>query len=289
MAITREQITQLTADLYAWSLKKVPDDTQAALAAATPRETNATGRKTLTIMLQSAETAQRTGNLVCSDVGIPTYSVKIGTRARFDGPVRQAIVDGFARMVASSDPPILKMVTHPLTHERGYAGKDMPLISFDVIDEADFVDISCAPKAMGTGRWEATTTFVYPKAQEIEAYVLDTVLNAGSQACPPIVVGVGIGGTLDYATRLAKEAVLRPIGEVNPDPLLAGMEQRLLQAINGLGFGPMGTGGDNTAMAVHVDYAASHGFVPVAVSLNCWINRRTRARIHHDGRVERLE
>lgn len=289
MAITREQITQLTADLYAWSLKKVPDDTRAALAAATPRESHATGRKTLTIMLQSAETAQRTGSLVCSDVGIPTYSVKIGTRVRFDGPVRQAIVDGFARMVASSDPPILKMVTHPLTHERAYAGKDMPLISFDVIDEADYVDISCAPKAMGTGRWEATTTFVYPQAQEIEAYVLDTVLNAGSQACPPIVVGVGIGGTLDYATRLAKEAVLRPIGGVNPDPLLAGMEQRLLQAINGLGFGPMGTGGDNTAMAVHVDYAASHGFVPVAVNLNCWINRRTRARIHHDGRVERLE
>jgi fumarate hydratase subunit alpha len=165
----------------------------------------------------------------------------------------------------------------------------MPLISFDVIDEADYVDISCAPKAMGTGRWEATTTFVYPKAQEIEAFVLDTVLNAGSQACPPIVVGVGIGGTMDYATRLAKEAVLRPFGQVNPEPLLADMEQRLLQAINSLGFGPMGTGGDTTAMAVHVDYAASHGFVPVAVSLNCWINRRTRARIHHDGRVERLE
>jgi len=289
MAITREQITQLTADLYAWSLKKIPDDTRAALAAAAPRETNATGRKTLTIMLQSADTAQRTGGLVCSDVGIPTYSVKIGTRVRFDGPVRQAIVDGFARMAASSDPPILKMVTHPLTHERGHAGKDMPLITFDVIDEADYVDISCAPKAMGTGRWEATTTFVYPKAQEIEAYVLDTVLNAGSQACPPIVVGVGIGGTLDYATRLAKEAVLRPIGEVNPDPLLADMERRLLRTINDLGFGPMGTGGDNTAMAVHLDYAASHGFVPVAVSLNCWINRRTRARIHHDGRVERIE
>jgi fumarate hydratase subunit alpha len=289
MAITREQITQLTADLYEWSLKKIPDDTRAALAAAAPRETNATGRKTLTIMLQSADAAQRTGGLVCSDVGIPTYSVKIGTRVRFEGPVRQAIVDGFARMAARSDPPILKMVTHPLTHERGHAGKDMPLISFDVIDEADYVDISCAPKAMGTGRWEATTTFVYPKAQEIEAFVLDTVLNAGSQACPPIVVGVGIGGTMDYATRLAKEAVLRSFGEVNPEPLLADMEQRLLQAINTLGFGPMGTGGDTTAMAVHVDYAASHGFVPVAVSLNCWINRRTRARIHHDGRVERLE
>lgn len=292
MTITSEQITQLIADLYEWSLKKIPDDTRAALAAAAPRETNATGRKTLTIMLQSADTAQRTGGLVCSDVGIPTYSVKIGTRVVFDGPVRQAIVDGFARMAARSDPPILKMVTHPLTHVRGHAGKDMPIISFDVIDDADYVDITCAPKAMGTGRWEASTNFVYPKMEEIEAYVLDIVLNAGSQACPPIVVGVGIGGTLDYAARLAKEAVLRPVGKkgsANPDPLLAGMEERLLRAINGLGFGPMGTGGDTTAMAVHVDYAASHGFVPVVVNLNCWINRRTRARIHHDGRVERIE
>jgi fumarate hydratase subunit alpha len=289
MVITREQITQLTADLYEWSLKQIPGDTRTALAAAAPRETNVTGRKTLTLMLQSADTAQRTGGLVCSDVGIPTYSVKIGTRVRFEGPVRQAIVDGFARMAARSDPPILKMVTHPLTHERSHAGKDMPIVTFDVIDDADYVEISCAPKAMGTGRWEATTTFVYPQAQEIEAYVLDTVLTSGSQACPPMVVGVGIGGTLDYAARLAKEAVLRPIGVAHPDPLMAGMEQRLLQAINSLGFGPMGTGGDSTAMAVHVDYAASHGFVPVAVCLNCWINRRTRARLHAGGRVERLE
>jgi fumarate hydratase subunit alpha len=165
----------------------------------------------------------------------------------------------------------------------------MPIVSFDVIDGADYVDITCAPKAMGTGRWEAAETFVYPSLQEIEDFVLDTVLKSGSQACPPIVVGVGIGGTFDHAARIAKEAVLRPFGQTNPEPVLAAMEGRLLQAINELGFGPMGTGGDTTAMAVHINYSASHGFVPVAVSLNCWINRRTRARIHGDGRVERIE
>lgn len=289
MTITSEQIAQLTADLYAWALTKVPDDTQAVLAGAAQRESHPTGRRTLTIMLRSAETAERTGGLVCSDIGIPAYSVKIGTRVRFDGPVRQAMVDGLARMVARSDPPILKMVTNPLTHERGHAGKDMPIVAFDVIDDADYVDFTCSPKAMGTGRWEAVENFVYPSLQQIEDFVLDTVLKAGSQACPPIVVGVGIGGTLDHAARLAKEAVQRPFGRTNPEPLLAAMEQRLLQAINGLGFGPMGTGGEATAMAVHADYSASHGFVPVAVSLNCWINRRTRARLHGDGRVERIE
>ena len=289
MPITSEQIAQLTADLYEWSLKKIPDDTRAALAAAAPRERNATGRQTLRIMLESADAAQRTNSLVCSDVGIPTYSVKIGAQARIDGPVRRAITEGFARMVARSDPPILKMVTNPLTHERSHAGKDMPIVSFDVIDEADYVEIACAPKAMGTGRWEAAQIFVYPSLADIENFVLDTVQKCGSQICPPMVVGIGIGGTFDHAARLAKEAVLRPFGTVNPEPLLAGMEERLLRAINELGFGPMGTGGDTTAMAVHADYSASHGFVPVSVALNCWINRRTRARIHADGRIERIE
>jgi fumarate hydratase subunit alpha len=289
MPITREQITQVAADLYEWALKKVPDDTKALLARAQPRETDATGRETLRIMLKSADAAERNGTLVCSDIGIPAYSVKIGTRVTFEGAVRQAFPDALARMVARSDPPILKMVTHPLTHERGHAGKDVPIVSFDMVDDADYMDITCSPKAMGTGRWEAAEVFVYPSAQQVEDFVLDTVLKCGTQVCPPMVVGVGIGGTFDHAARLAKECVLRPVDATNADPMLAGMEQRLLHTINQLGFGPMGTGGDTTAMAVHVDYSASHGFVPVVVNLNCWINRRTRARIHADGRVERLE
>lgn len=289
MAISSETLEQVTADLYEWSLKKIPDDTRELLASAATRESSEVGRKTLTIMLRSADAAQRQGGLVCSDVGIPTYSIKVGTRVCFEGPVREAITRGFARLAARIDPPILKMVTNPLTHARGHEGKDIPIVTFDLLDGADYVDIVCAPKAMGTGRWEALETFVYPSLQEIEDYVLDTVLKAGSQVCPPMVVGVGIGGSFDHAARLAKEAVLRPFGQLNPEPLLAGMEQRLLAAINSLGFGPMGTGGSTTAMAVHANYAYSHGFVPVAVSLNCWINRRTQARIHGDGRVERIE
>ncbi len=289
MPITSQQIRSLTSSLYEWSLKKVPDDTLAALRRAQGLERDAVGRKTLTIMLKSADAAERESHLVCTDVGIPTYSVKIGTRVQFDGPVRQAIVDGFADLVARIDPPILKMVTNPLTHERSYAGRNMPIVSFDLIDDADYVEIACAPKAMGTGRWEAIDTFVYPTHETIEKFVLETVLTAGSQPCPPIVVGVGIGGTFDFAAKMAKEQVLRPFGAINPEPILAAMEKRLLDAINATGFGPMGTGGDTSAMAVHIDYAASHGFIPVAVSFNCWINRRTRARIYDDGRTERME
>jgi fumarate hydratase subunit alpha len=289
MPITSQQIRSLTSNLYEWSLKKVPDDTLAVLARARAAETHPVGKKTLTIMLKSADAAERESHLVCSDVGVPTYSVKIGTRVTFDGPVRQAIVDGFADLVARIDPPILKMVTNPLTHERSYAGRNMPLTTFDVIDDADYVEITCAPKAMGTGRWEAVGTFVYPPLETIEKFVLDSVLTAGSQPCPPIVVGVGIGGSFDHAAKMAKEQVLRPFGQINPEPILAGMEQRLKDAINATGFGPMGTGGDHTAMAVHIDYSAGHGYTPVAVAFNCWINRRTSARIYNDGRVERHE
>ena len=104
-----------------------------------------------------------------------------------------------------------------------------------------------------------------------------------------MVIGVGIGGTFDYAAKMAKEATLRPIGTKNDEPILVEMEARLVDAVNKTGFGPMGTGGDATAMAVHVNYAAGHGFTPVAVAFNCWINRRTRARLFNDGRVEIVE
>ncbi|MBU9212618.1 fumarate hydratase [Burkholderia gladioli] len=289
MAIDSATLRRVTAQLYERSLKTIPDDTRAFLADAAERETSPTGRATLRILVESADGARRDDSLVCSDVGIPTYSVKIGTRVRFDGPVRAAIRDGFADLAASISPPILKMVTNPLTHERGHAGKDMPIVSFDVIDDAEHVDIVCSPKAMGTGRWEAIEAFVYPSHAQIERFVLDTMLRAGSQPCLPLVIGVGIGGTFDYAARLAKEQMMWPFGRANPEPMVAAMERRLLDAVNAMGFGPMGTGGDTTAMAVHIDYAASHGFVPVAVCFNCWINRRTAARIHGDGRVEFLE
>lgn len=289
MPITSAQIQSVTASLYERSLKKIPEDTKAVLRRAQGSDSSAIARKTLTIMLQSADAAEEKDHLVCSDVGIPVYAIKVGTRARIEGPVRQAIVDGFADLAEHIQPPILRMVTNPLTHKRSYAGKDMPIMTFDMIDDADYMEIVCAPKAMGSGRWEALETFVYPSLDTIERYVLDVVMKAGSQPCPPIVVGVGIGGTFDYAARLAKQQILRPFGQTNPEPILAAMEQRLLAAINAMGFGPMGTGGDTTAMAVHIDYAASHGFMPVAVSLNCWINRRTGARLHDDGSVEWFE
>jgi fumarate hydratase subunit alpha len=289
MAIESALIKKITAELYEKSLKKIPEDTHAFLSQAINKESNLTAKNTLKIMVQSADLAKRTDQLICSDVGIPTYIFKIGSKVQFNGPIKQAIQDGFKELTEKINPPILKMVTNPLTHERSYEGKDIPIVSYDVIDDADYVEIICSPKAMGTGRWEAIEAFVYPTHEMIEKFVIDVVMKAGSQPCLPIVVGVGVGGTFDYAAKLAKESMLRPHGLSSSNPILADMEVRLLKAINQMDFGPMGTGGDTSAMSVNIDFAYSHGFVPVAVCINCWINRRTSAKIYNDGRVENLD
>jgi fumarate hydratase subunit alpha len=289
MAVTYQMLKTISAELYDRSLRKIPEDTKIALKERAMAETSLVARNTLAVMQKSAQAAEERNFFVCSDSGVPVYFVKIGTKVQFDGPVKQAFVDGFAELVATIQPPMLEHVTNPLTLKRGHAGKDMPIVTYDVIDEADYVEITCSPKALGSGRWAALEIFSFPTLDVIESYIMNVVLRAGPQHCPPVVVGIGIGGTFDYAAKMAKEAMLRPIGTLNPEPILKDMEARLMTAINATGFGPMGTGGDSTTMAVHVNYAAGHGFTPVAVCFNCWINRRRSARIYNSGRVEYYE
>ena len=313
MAITYEIVKTVSAQLYEGALKKIPEDTKDALRTAHEAETHEGARKILAMMLRSAQAAETTNRHVCSDAGIPVYFVKIGTAARLEGNIKQAISDGFDHLVATIEPPILKHVTNPLTNERGYKGKDMPHVSYDLLDGADYVEITCSPKALGSGRWAALEIFSFPTLDVIEKYVMECVLKAGSQHCPPVVIGVGIGGSFDHCAKLAKSATLRPFGgknpeptlaameerplranlrpfgQTNPEPILAAMEERLLKAVNKTGFGPMGTGGDTTALAVHVEYGSGHGFTPVAVCFNCWINRRASARIYNTGEIVRFE
>ena len=281
-------IQEVTEDLYSSALRHVPDDTKRALAAARDRETTDNARATLDLMLRSTALAEERDTFLCSDNGFPVYLVEIGGRARWQGDLKAAITRGFDHLVATISPPLLKHVANPLTNERGGPGKDMPAISVELIGDADYIDITCVPKALGSGRWASIKTFISPSLAEIEAYVMECIIEAGSQHCPPVIVGVGIGGNFDMTAKLANRATYRPVGSVNPEPVLAAMEERLTEAVNATGFGPMGTGGLTTALAVHIDYAFGHGYTPVAVCFNCWINRRAKARIYNDGRVERI-
>lgn len=286
MAITDDMIREATKALYSRSLRKVPEDVKAALAAAMETETNETARLTLELQLKSAELAERKDRFVCSDSGVPVYFVKVGSKASLDCDFKSAIRAGYEELVQTIEPPLLKHVTNPLTLERGYYGKDMPIVTYDFESGADYVEILCSPKALGSGRWAALELFTFPSLEEIETYILDVAIKAGAQHCPPVIMGVGIGGTFDYCASLAKKQTLEPLGRTNPDPTLAAMEERLKTAVNGLGFGPMGTGGDTTVLGVHIDYSSGHGFTPVAVCFNCWISRRTSVRIWGGGRME---
>ena len=289
MPITDDMVRETACTLYDRALRKVPDDAKAAIARAMETETDETARKTLELQLRSAELSERTDRFVCSDSGVPVFFVKIGSKAPLDCDIKAALRQGWEHLVETIEPPILKHVTNPLTSERGHHGKDMPIVSYDLESGADWLEITCSPKALGSGRWAAMELFTFPTLDEIESYVIDVAIKAGSQHCPPVTMGVGIGGTFDHAAAMAKKQTLRPLGTENPEPELAAMEERLKKGVNALGFGPMGTGGDTTVLAVHVDYASGHGFTPVAVCFNCWINRRTTARLYGDGRVEWME
>lgn len=286
MPITDEMIHSATKELYSRALRKVPEDAKAALANAMKTETNETARHTLELQLRSAQLAEKKDRFVCSDSGVPVYFVKIGAKAELACDLKASIRAGYEELVETIDPPMLKHVTNPLTLERGYHGKDMPIVSYDFESGLDYVEMICSPKALGSGRWAALELFTFPSLEEIETYILDVAIKAGAQHCPPVVMGVGIGGTFDHCASLAKKQTLRPIGQTNAEPALAAMEERLFKAVNALGFGPMGTGGDTTVLGVHVDYSSGHGFTPVAVAFNCWINRRTSVKIWGDGRME---
>ena len=287
--ISYNLIKQVSGDLYDWSLKKIPEDTKLRLNQAINNETGENAKKVLDFMIRSSQIAEEKGRFLCSDAGVPVYLVEIGSQAKFESDIKRAFVDGFDELVKRIDPPLLKFVQNPLTNERSFKGKDMPIISWDIIDGGDYIDITCSPKALGSGRWAALEIFVNPDLEDIERFVLNTVIKAGSQHCPPVMIGVGIGGSFDQAAKLAKMSTLRELGSKNPEPILEDMEKRLLKAINKTGFGPMGQGGDTTALGIHIDYSAGHGFTPVAVCFNCWINRRTKARIYNTGRIERIE
>jgi fumarate hydratase subunit alpha len=286
--ITEGLVQEVTERLYSDALRKVPDDTKNALAKAREREEVPAARATLDLMLKSAIAAESNDKFVCSDSGFPIYLVEIGGQAKWSGDLKNAIVRGFAHLAETIEPPLLKHINNPLTNERGHAGKEIPAISVDLIGDADYIDITCIPKALGSGRWASIETFISPSLADIEEHVMKAIIAAGSQHCPPVVVGVGIGGNFDMAAKLAVKATYRPVGSSNAEPMLQAMEERLTEAANATGFGPMGTGGSTTALGVHIDYAFGHGYTPVAVCFNCWINRRAKARLHSDGSVERI-
>jgi tartrate/fumarate subfamily iron-sulfur-dependent hydro-lyase alpha chain len=280
MDIDLQAVEEAAKTLYIRALKVLPPDIKDGFTQLQQRETGTTAQSVLGTMVRNIAVAEATDNLLCQDTGIPIYNVTIGRGVGVDGfALQQALKRGCAR--ATREYPLRSSVVHPLTrkNEHTSCGIGVPVIHVDFDDTPDTMTIEMIPK--GSGSENGSFLRMAIPAEGVDAiltFVIDCVLAAGGKTCPPTIVGVGLGGTSDLVVALAKRAATRPLGSVCADAEGAALEQRLSAAVNQLGVGPQGLGGDSTAFAVHIELAATHITMnPIAVNMQCHSARRARA------------
>lgn len=282
-------IAETAKGLYIRALKLLPPDVKTALARARARESHPRAREILGTMLTNVEVAEARDLMVCQDTGTPVFKARVGRGFPFDGHlIGEALADGVRR--ATRDHPLRSSICHPITRQNPQTntGWGIPVVDWEFLPDGDVLELRMMPK--GSGSENMSFLRMLPPAAGlagVKRFVVECVVEGGGKPCPPTIIGVGIGGTADLCMKLAKEAIWRPVGRPHPDPDLATLEAELLDAINMTGLGPMGLGGDTTALGVMVEAAYTHITQnPVAVTLQCWRGERASARIHADGRVE---
>ena len=234
-------VEDAAAYLYVWALKDIPQDLRDALAAALDRETSTPGRRVLETIVKNVQVADDEKNLVCQDTGIAVYYCKVGEHfplhpARIYG----ALYNGTER--ATVEHPLRSNTVHTLTRQNTgqNVGYRVPIVHWDFVEGWDGVDVKCVPKGSGSENMSFLNMCVPADGVKgIKKFVLESIVGAGGKPCPPGIVGVGIGGSADYAMHLAKEAIARPVGTRNPDPEVAKLEEELLELLNETGIGPM--------------------------------------------------
>jgi tartrate/fumarate subfamily iron-sulfur-dependent hydro-lyase alpha chain len=284
-----DAVVEAAAHLYVWALKDIPRDLRDALAAASERETSVAGIRVLETIRRNVAVADEQENLVCQDTGIAVYYCRVGERFPLHpAGIYRALKAGTER--ATIGHPLRSNTVHTLTRESTGAnvGYRVPIVHWDFVPDWDGLDVKCVPKGSGSENMSFLKMLVPADGVNgIKRFVLESIVGAGGKPCPPGIVGVGIGGSADYAMHLAKEAIARPVGTRNPDPLVARLEDELYGLLNETGIGPMGLGGDVTVLQCHIEHADTHMTLnPVAVNYQCWAARRASAHISADGAVE---
>jgi len=242
-----------------------------SLLAARDREKSPLAKNGLEILLTNANIASREQIPVCQDTGIGVVFVSVGQEVIIEGDFEQAIQEGIR--AGYEDGYLRKSVCDPVTRKN--TGTNVPAVVHFEIVPGDRVRIGFLPKGCGSENMSGLV-MLPPSAgiSGVEDYVVQKVKDAGSNPCPPVVVGVGLGGTFEKAALLAKKSLLRPLGDQNNDTNVAEIEQRILQRINKEGQGVMGWGGVNTALAVHMETYPTHiASLPVAVDIQCHAHR----------------
>jgi fumarate hydratase subunit alpha len=279
------EVEEAAKELYIRALKRLPPDVKQGFDALSRSETDAGAKRMLGTMIRNISVAEDTDNLLCQDTGIPIYNVWIGRGVEVDGVgIKDAIRRGCAR--STREYSFRSSIVHPTTRVNDHTstGRGIPVVNIDFSSDENLV-IEMIPKGSGSENNSWLRMAVPAEGVDaIKSFVVDCVLEAGGKTCPPTIVGVGVGGTADLCVHLAKLAATRPLGSQCDDPEGAKLERQLSQAVNLLGVGPQGLGGDSTAFAVHVETAATHITMnPVAVNMQCHSARRARATFSGNG------
>ncbi len=286
MILESAPVEDIVRDLYIRALKRLPVPVKAAIGRFSQAETDASARIVLATMAENVRVAEWDDLLLCQDTGIPLVTITIGRGVRFDGvEIGEAVANGVRR--TTREHPLRSSVVHPITRANAHdsTGSGVPVIAFRFDPEPDFVRLELVPKGSGSENGSFLGMLLPADGLDgVKRFVIDAVLEAGGKVCPPTIVGVGLGGTSDVAMHLAKLAATRPLGTRCPDPAGAALERELSRAVNGLGIGPQGLGGDTTAFAVQIELAATHITLnPVAVNIQCHAARRASATLTPAG------
>jgi fumarate hydratase subunit alpha len=267
----------------------LPEDVKRALQKACEEETSETGKTQLEAILENIKLAEKHEAPVCQDTGTITFYVKAGSQVKNLDRVEAALVT--ATRKATREIPLRPNAVDPFTQKNSgdNTGRFAPHLHWEIVS-GDNLELTVMLKGGGSENVSASGMLVPSEGiNGLKKFVIDAVIKAGAQPCPPTILGVAVGGGADITMELAKKALLRRLGEANSNCRLAEIELEILEAANMTGIGPMGLGGKTTVLSVNVDYAHRHpASFPVAVAFNCWAARRASARLSADGTVEYL-
>lgn len=265
---------------------ELPDDVIKALKNAYEIESGV-AKTQIGAILENINLAKKSGRPMCQDTGIQTFFVEIGKDFPYIDKLHEIIVNGVKK--ATTEIPIRPNTVDPFTgiNHKDNTGDYIPYITWSFTNGKD-VSIIVLPKGGGSENMSKLGMLKPGVGIEgVKDFIVDEMIKAGGNPCPPTVVGVGIGGGADLALKLGKKSLLRPVGKRNNDKNIAKMEEELIKRINKSGIGPMGLGGKTTVLDVHIEKAHRHpASLPVGISVQCWADRRARMIIYSNGSWE---
>lgn len=274
--INAAQITQAVAELCIRANRELPPDIERAMRLAEKNEPWPIGADTMSVLCRNIDAARENCLPICQDTGCACVFAELGQDVHIEGDFEAAVNAGVSR--GYTEGYLRKsMVQDPL--RRGNTGDNTPAAITLRLVPGDSLKLTVAPKGFGSENMSRLAMLKPADGVEgVKRFVLETVKLAGPNPCPPIVLGVGIGGTFDKVAYLAKHALLRPIDEPNPDPFYTALEKELLEEVNALGIGPQGFGGKTTALGLNIETMPTHvAGLPVAVNVSCHVTRRASA------------